>query len=69
MNRSWVRILPGLGHFSFLLSFPTFLHHWSVLNEVTQGGASLTVYCDSKVGLPGGVKQAQQAQQAQIVFF
>ena len=27
----------------FLLSFPTFLHQRSVLNQVPQGGASLTV--------------------------
>ena len=37
--------LAGSGF--FLLSFPTYLHQWSVLNQVSQGGASLTVCCES----------------------
>ena len=31
-----------------LLSFPTFLHQWSFLNQVPLGGASLTVCCERK---------------------
>ena len=31
----------------FLLSFPTFLQQWSVLNQVPQGGASLKGCCES----------------------
>ena len=31
----------------FPSSFPTFLHQWSVLNQIPQGGASLTVCCDN----------------------
>ena len=34
--------------FLLLLSFPSFLHKWSVLNQVPQGGASLTVCCEGK---------------------
>ena len=46
--RLWVRIPLGAGlFFFFFLSFPTSLPHWSVLNQVPQGDASLTVCCES----------------------
>ena len=35
-------------HFFLLLSFPTFLHKWSVLNQVPQRGASLIACCERK---------------------
>ena len=48
--------------FFLLLSFPTFLHQWNLLNKVPQVAASLTVSCERNNGclaeLPG-VKQAQ----------
>ena len=48
-----------------LFSFPTSLQQWSVLNQVPQGGASLTGCCESNkneclAALPG-MKQAQKA--------
>ena len=46
--RSWVRTLPGARLFFFFLSFPTFLHKSSVLNQIPGGGASLTLCCESK---------------------
>ena len=48
----------------FFLSLSTFLHQWSALNQVLQGGASLTECCERNIKnkcpakLPG-VKQAQ----------
>ena len=36
-----------LGPFFFLLSFPTLLHQWNVLNRVPKRGASLTESCES----------------------
>ena len=38
----------GCWAFFLLLSFPTFLHQWSLLNQVTQGAASPTVCCGRK---------------------
>ena len=64
IRRSWVWIPPGAGLFFLLLSL---LHLWSVLNQVPQGGASLTVCCEKKKWMPCcavllGAKQAQLAQ-------
>ena len=36
-----------IGFFILILHFPAFLHQWSVLIQVPQGGASLTVLCES----------------------
>ena len=33
-----------------LLSFPTYSHQWSVLNQVPQRGASLTLSCEITTG-------------------
>ena len=38
--------------FLLLLSFPIFLHQWSVLNQVPQVGASLTMCCERKKWMP-----------------
>ena len=35
--------------FFIFLSFPTFGHQWRVLNQVPQGGASLTVCCECRL--------------------
>ena len=34
--------------FFFFLYYPTLLHQWSVLNQFSPGGASLTKFCESK---------------------
>ena len=39
--------------FFLLLCFPTFLHLWSVLNQVPQGRRSLTGCCERKKWMPG----------------
>ena len=44
--RKWVQIPLGIGLFSSSI-FSYFLQ-WSVLNQVPQGGSSLTVWCGSK---------------------
>ena len=41
--RSWVQIPLGVRIFLLFPSFPDFLQQWSVLNQVTQEGASLLV--------------------------
>ena len=44
--------LSGQGYFLLLsISYylPTFLHRWSALNQVPQGGASLTGCCEGKI--------------------
>ena len=46
IRRMWVRILPCASFFLLLLSFPTFLYHYSVHNQVPLGGASLNVCCE-----------------------
>ena len=40
-------------HFFLLLSCLTLFHQWSVLNQVPQGGASLTVCCKRTKWIPG----------------
>ena len=53
----------GCWAFFLLLFLPTFLHQWSVLNQVTQGGASLTLCCESNknrcLAVLSGAKQTQ----------
>ena len=68
---SWVQIPPGAGLFSiFSLPLPTFLHQWSVLNQVPQKeSASLTVCCERNITQNGCLAElpwAKQAQNAQI---
>ena len=48
-NQEVVHLSPArCWAFFLLLSFSTFLHQWSVLNQVPQGGASLIVSCETK---------------------
>ena len=59
----WFESCRVLGFFLLLLSFPTFLHKWNVLNQVPQGGASLTVCCENKKnGCQGVLPVAKQVQ-------
>ena len=58
----------GCRAFFFFQSLPAFLHQWSVLNQVPQGGASLTVCCERnrKYGCLAVLPGAKQVQYAQI---
>ena len=54
--------------FFFFLFLPTFLRQWSVLKQNPQGGASLSVSCESnlKNGCQAVLPRAKQAQKVQI---
>ena len=54
--------------FSFLLSLPTYLHKWSDLNQVPQGGATLTVCIERKIEKNGCLSELPGAKQAQIGY-
>ena len=53
-------------HFFLLLSCLTLFHQWSVLNQVPQGSASLTVNLKEQNGSLAVVPGAKQAQLGQI---
>ena len=54
----------GCWAFSLLLLLPTFLRQWSVLNQVPQGSASLTV-CSERNRKNGCIAEVPGAKQAQ----
>ena len=54
---------PGCcAFFLLLLSFPTFLHQWSVLNQVPQGGSLYLIVVKGKNGCLAELPGAKQAQ-------